>query len=360
MGHEVRHVNNGGAMKIEGLKTVDYEERQKESRYRKKLDKVMTEKKAVETFLHDGDSFALGGFFQWRQPMSVVREIIRQKRKHLSFIDESGFFGMELLVGAGALDRLDLAYFPMRQVGGLVGLPSVDRCLKEGEPRPIDIGGVLKTPEDKIRPGSTPLKIVDWTNFEVSLRFMAGALNVPFMPCRSSLGTDIPKHNKEIKVMDDPYENKPLLLVPAYKPDVVFIPVQRADRRGNGQVWGFRGTDYWKARAAKHVVLLTEELVPAEKTYENPGMTLIPAYCTDAVVPLPYNCHPSGLYGRYVWDMLYDLRMLLACQTSDGFSQWLDEWIYGCEDHSEYCDKVGWEKLDRLAKAEHVINTIPL
>jgi glutaconate CoA-transferase subunit A len=346
-------------MKIEGLETVDYEERQKESGYKKRLNKVMMEKEAVATFLHDGDSFAIGGFFQWRQPMSIVREIIRQGKKNLSFIDESGFFGMELLVGTGVLDRLDLAYFPIRQVGGLVGLPSVDRCLKEGDPRPIDIGGVLKTPEDKIRSDKPPLKIVDWTNFEVALRFMAGALNVPFMPCRSSLGTDIPKFNKEIKIMDDPYENKPLLLIPAYKPDVVFISVQRADRRGNGQVWGCRGTEYWKARAAKHVVLLTEELVPIEKIYENAGMTVIPAYCTDAVVLLPYNCHPSGVYGCYIWDMLYDLRMLLACQTSDGFSQWLDEWVYGCEDHFAYCDKLGWENLDRIAKAEHVINRIP-
>lgn len=346
-------------MKIEGLKTVDYEERLKEKGYKKRLNKVMTEKEAVATFLHDGDSFAIGGFIQWRQPQSIVREIIRQRKKNLSLIDESAFFGMDQLVGAEVLDRLDLAYWPIRQIGGIVGLPSVERCLKEGDPRPIDIGGILKTPEDKIKSDKPPLKIVDWTNFEVSLRFMAGALNVPFIPCRSSLGTDIPKYNKEIKVIDDPYENKPLLLIPAHKPDVVFISVQRADRRGNGQVWGFRGTEYWKARAAKHVVLLTEELVPAEKIYENAGMTVIPAYCTDAVVLLPYNCHPSGVYGCYIWDMLHDLRMVLACQTGDGFSEWLDEWVYGCKDHSEYCDKVGWEKLERLAKAEHVMNKIP-
>lgn len=346
-------------MEIEGLETIDYEERQKESGYKKRLNKVMTEKEAVATFLHDGDSFAMGGFFQWRQPMSVTREIIRQKKQNLSLIDESGFFGLELLVGAGVLDRLDLAYFPIRQVGGINGLPSLERWLKEGAPRSIDVGGVLKTPEDKIKSDKPPLKIVDWTNFEVALRFVAGALNVPFMPCRSSLGTDIPKHNKEIKVMDDPYENKPLLLIPAYKPDVAFISVQRADRRGNGQIWGFRGVDYWKARAAKHVVLLTEELVPAEKIYENAGMTVIPAYCTDAVVLLPYNCHPSGVYGCYIWDMLYDLRMALTYQTAEGLSRWLDEWVYGCEDHFAYCDKLGWENLDRIAKAEHVINRIP-
>jgi glutaconate CoA-transferase subunit A len=188
---------------------------------------------------------------------------------------------------------------------------------------------------------------------------MAGALNVPFMPCRSSFGTDIPKYNKDIKIINDPYENKPLLLIPAYKPDVSFIPVQRADRRGNGQIWGFKGTDFWKARAAKHVVLITEELVTTEKIYENPGLTVIPAYCTDAVVHLPFNCLPTSCFGCYQNDSLTFVSNLLQRQSREGALKWVDEWVYGLKDHFAYCDKIGWEKLDRLAKSEHKLNRIP-
>ena len=252
-------------MEIQGLKTTNYEERAKETGYKKKLNKVMTEKEAVATFLHDGDSFCMGGFVMWRQPQSIMREIARQRKKNLSLIDESGDLeGIDLLVELGILDRIDIAYSITRQVGGISGTPAIERGLKEGVPRPVEAGGVLATPKDKIKSDMPPLKIVDWTNFEVSLRLIAGAFNIPFMPCRSSIGTDIPKYNKEIKVINDPYENKSLLLVPAYRPDVAFISVHRADRRGNGQIWGFKGTDNWKARAAKHVVLLTEELVPTE------------------------------------------------------------------------------------------------
>jgi len=346
-------------MTIRGLETINYEERAKEADYKKRLNKVMTEKEAVETFLHDGDSFCIGGFVLWRQPESIMREIARQGKKNLSIVDESGDFdGIDLLVELGILDRIDIAYWMIRQVGGFSGMPAVDRCIQEGVPRPIELGGVLATPKDKVKSDEPPLKVVDWTNFEVSLRLMGGALNVPFMPCRSSLSSDIPKYNKEIKVIDDPYENKPLLLIPAYRPDVAFISVQRADRRGNGQLWGFRGTDYWKARAAKHVVLLTEELVPTEKIYENAGLTVIPAYCTDAVVHLPFNCHPLGCYGCYTGDQL-SVRALLQRQSRDGALKWIDEWVYGTKDHFEYCDKVGWERLDRLAKSEHKINRIP-
>jgi glutaconate CoA-transferase subunit A len=347
-------------MTIQGLKTIDYETRAKESGYKKELNKVMTEKEAVETFLHDGDSFCMGGFVMWRQPQSVMREIARQGKKNLSLIDESGDFdGIDLLVELGILDRIDIAYILTRQVGGISGTPAIERGLKEGIPRPVEAGGVMATPKEKTKSGVPPLKIVDWTNYEISLRLVAGAFNVPFMPCRSSIGTDIPNYNKEIKVINDPYENKPLLLVPAYKPDVAFISVQRADRRGNGQIWGFKGTDYWKARAAKHVVLLTEELVPTEKIYENPGLTVVPAYCTDAVVHLPFNCLPTGCYGCYLSDLLSFVSPLIQRQSREGALQWVDEWVYGLKDHFEYCRKLGWEKLDRLAKSEHKLNRIP-
>lgn len=347
-------------MAIRGLETINYEDRAKEADYKHRLHKVMTEKEAVETFLHDGDSFCMGGFVMCRQPESVIREIARQGKKNLSIIDESGDLeGIDLLVELGILDRIDIAYSITRQVGGISGTPAIERGIKEGLPRPVEAGGVLATPKDKIKPDTTPLKIMDWTNFEVSLRLMAGAFNVPFMPCRSSIGTDIPKYNKEIKVINDPYENKPLLLIPAYRPDVAFISVQKADHRGNGQIWGFKGTDFWKARAAKHVVLLTEELVTTEKIYENPALTVIPAYCTDAVVHLPFNCLPTSVYGCYMADWIGFVALLLQRQSREGALKWIDEWIYGTKDHFAYCDKMGWEKLDRLAKSEHKLNRIP-
>ncbi len=320
----------------------------------------MTEKEAVATFLHDGNSLCMGGFVMVRQPESVMREIARQGRKNLSLIDESGDYeGIDTLVELGMLDRIDIAYSMTRQVGGISGTPGIERGLKEGIPRPIEAGGVMATPPEKVKPGATPLKIVDWTNYQIALRFIAGAYNVPFMPCRSTLGTDIPKYNKDMKVINDPFENKPLVLIPAYKPDVAFIPVHRADRRGNGQIWGFKGSDFWKARAAKHVVLITEELVPTEKIYENPGLTVVPAYCTDAVVHLPFNCVPTSCYGCYQTDGLSFVANLLQRQSREGALKFINDWIYGCKDHNEYCDKVGWEKLDRLAKSEHKLNRIP-
>ncbi|OPY91407.1 MAG: hypothetical protein A4E73_02030 [Syntrophaceae bacterium PtaU1.Bin231] len=46
--------------------------------YKHRLNKMMSEKEAVATFLHDGDLFTVGGFLNNRESDSVFREIARQ------------------------------------------------------------------------------------------------------------------------------------------------------------------------------------------------------------------------------------------------------------------------------------------
>ena len=324
---------------------------------KKKQNKVMTEQEAVSRFLKDGNIFTVGGFLTNRESDCVFREIARQGQKNLHYAEESATFGIDILIGLGVIDRFDQAYIANRQLGAITGMANLERCLKEGIPRPVDMGGYLKTEEYA---GSEKwIKVVDWSNFMLTLRFVAGALNVPYIPCRSGIGSDILKYNTELIVQNDPFENKPLVLVPALKPDVAFISVQRADRRGNGQVFGHKGVDEWKARSAKHVVLFTEEIVDTEVIMETPANTIVPEYCTDAVVYLPYNSHPHGVLGCYGVDRLALIQQTLARQTQKGFEAWMDEWVFGCKDHSAYCEKMGWEKLEVLKQHEHSLNKIP-
>ena len=306
--------------------------------YKHELDKVMTEKEAVETFIKDGDTFTLGGFFNSRRCWSTIREIIRQKKKDLTFVDTAAGFDPTVMVAAGCLRRMEVGYFFMR-TGGIKIDETIMLAVKEGIPN--------------------PLEIEDYSQFHLAMGFLAGSLDVPYMPTRSSLGTDILKYNTRLKVVNDPFENKPLVLVPAIRPDVGFFSVQRADRRGNAQIFGDIWADDVKSRACKHVVVITEELVPTEVIQKYPTNTLIPSYCVDAVVELPFHCHPQGSYGVYYTDMPLFYSMAIRFLSKDGVLQYLDEWVYGTEDHIAYCDKVGWRNLMRLAKMEKCINAIP-
>jgi glutaconate CoA-transferase subunit A len=295
----------------------------------------MTEKEAVEAFLPDGSSFTMGGFLFGRKCVSVIREIVRQRKKDLTYIDTAIAFEPPMLVAPGCVRKLQTGYLVMRTAGIKIDA-TVMHAIKEGT-----------------------LEIEDYTQFQMAMGFMAASLNIPYMVTKSGLGTDIPKYNKTLKVINDPVENKPLILVPAIRPDVGFFSVQRADRRGNAQIFGELWADDVKSRACKHVVVITEELVSTEVIHKYPGNTLIPSYCVDAVVELPFNCHPWSSYGCYHIDWVCFLSYLVACGTRDGALKWVDEWIYGTKDHFEYCDKVGWKNLMRLAKMEKSINRLP-
>ena len=297
--------------------------------------KLMTLPEAVGKYVKDGCSITFGGFIG-RDCVAAVHEIIRRGIKNLTVIDDSKTDMMDLLVGAGAVKRWEGAYLGY----GAIGLaPNIRRSVEKGIPAKIELE--------------------DWSNAGISMRYLAGGLNIPFMAIKSMLGTDIVKYNRRIKVIDDPYHGEPVALVPAAHPDVAVIHVQRADAMGNAQVWGFTGNDENKARAAKHTVITCEEIVPTDEIRRRGNMTLIPFYCVDAVVQVPYGCHPQSCYGYYAYDVLFCGDYHEAAKDRDTFTGWLDDYVYSCADHLAYCEKVGWGRLQSLTRMERHFNRIP-
>lgn len=299
-------------------------------------DKIMTLKEAIQKFVRDGCTLSLGGFCALNSEAAAY-EIVRQKKKNLTFIDDSPIVELDILIGAGCIKKVEVAYV----AASIFALAAnFRRAVEEGIPRHIEIE--------------------DYSNYGIGLRFLAGAMGVPFMPTRSLLGSDIPKYNKRIKIIEDPYEGNPIALVPAANPDVCIIHVQRADASGNAQIWGSLGNDENKAKAAKHTIITCEEIVPKKDILRIPNMTVIPFYCVDAVVELPYGSHPSFCYGYYYCDLPFVHDYAKSNEEREGFLEWLDQWIFGCENHMEYCDKVGWDRLFELTRMEHTINRIPI
>src|SRR5207302_791739 len=92
-------------------------------------------------------------------------------------------------------------------------------------------------------------------------RFAAGAARLPFWPLRNYMGTDLPRVNPRIRHVTCPYTGEMLATVPALNPDVSIIHAQRADARGNTQIWGLLGVQKEAAFASGHVIVVVEELV---------------------------------------------------------------------------------------------------
>lgn len=298
-------------------------------------DKQMSIHDAVKTYLPNGSSVAFGGLGA-RDPFAIAFEIIRQGIKDLTMITASGMDIANILIGAGCIKKVEGAYVWIGSVGS--GL-NYRRAVEKGIP--------------------VKLEVEEYSNYASSLRFLAGSMNIPFMACRSMLGSDIPKNNEKIKLIDDPYTGQPVALVPAANPDVAFIHVQKADLAGNGQLWGILMNDPTIARAAKKVVLTCEEIVSTREIRKMSNLTAIPSYCVDAVVEVPFCSHPMWTAGYYWCDLPFRRNFMLYNKTQETFDQWIKEWVIDTGSWDGYLAKLGEDRLAKLVRMEHDNYTIP-
>ncbi|MFZ5633272.1 MAG: CoA transferase subunit A [Bacillota bacterium] len=299
------------------------------------LNKVTTLPEAVSGLVRDGDTVSMGGILS-REPVACAYELIRQGKKDLTMIVDSRDESVELLIGSGLVKKVESAYVWVGVIGS--GL-HFRRAVEKGIPRHIEVE--------------------DYSNLAIGMRFLAGALGVPYMPLRSMMGSDIPRHNPRVKITEDPYDGEKVALVPAARPDVAFIHVQRADKMGNAQIWGMIGNDINIARAAKKVILTCEEIVPTPEIRKIPNMTQIPFYCVEAVVELPFGAHPLGVAGYYWIDTPFRREWLAASKTYEGFRAWLDKWVFSWDSFDGYLRKLGEERLAGLREMEHDNFRIP-
>lgn len=296
--------------------------------------KEITLKDAVSQFVHDGCSITFGGFCG-RCSQAAAYEIVRQKKRSLTVIDDSPTDLLDILIGARCIKMVQIAW---QSISVFARAGNFRRAVETGIPMRISVE--------------------DYSNYSMGLRFLAGALGIPFMPTKSLLASDIPVYNKKIHIMKDPYEGKPVALVPAASPDVAVIHVQHADQEGNAQIWGHLANDENKARAAKHTIITCEQIISSERIKKIPNMTIIPSYCVDAIVQVPYGSHPWSCYGYYCHDVLFQRDYAKQNEEYRGFLNWLDEWVLSCESHDDYCRKVGRGRLKKLAILEHRLNRI--
>lgn len=244
-----------------------------------KRDKRMTLAEAVKTFVKDGANIGIGGFVNSRQPVAIIHEIIRQGRKDLTLSYQSAGLGPEYLAGAMVLQpdhlsikRIEHAYWAHEYAG----ISSLFRHLAEN--------GMLE--------------LEDWSNYNMSARFKAGAMGLPFLPTRSPLGSNIMQGNRS-KTFECPFTGRTIGLLPASNPDVGIIHVQEADIYGNCRIKGQSFTCPEIAMASANTIVTCEKLVDHEIVTTNPTQTGIPFFAVDAVVEVPYGSYPGLCHDYY-------------------------------------------------------------
>ena len=160
------------------------------------------------------------------------------------------------------------------------------------------------------------------------------------------MGTDLPAANPRIPTVQCPYTGERLATVPALNPDVTIVHAQRADAQGNTQIWGLLGVQKEAAFASSRVIVVVEELVDEWVIRADPNRTVIPGLVVDAVVVEPWGAHPSYAQGYYDRDNEFYIGWEKISREPAALAAYLDEFVYGVRDRSEYVARTGG--LERL------------
>jgi glutaconate CoA-transferase subunit A len=279
--------------------------------------KLMGMDRAISRFVHDGDVVVIEGFTHLIS-FAAAHEIIRQRRRELTLCRLTPDLIYDQLIGAGCARKLVFSWAGNPGAGPLY---AVRRAVENGIPN--------------------PLELEEYSHYGMVARLTAGAAKLPFYPLRNYMGSDLPRVNPQIKKVACPFTGEELAAVPALNPDTAIIHAQRADENGNAQIWGLIGVQKEAAFASRNTIVVAEEIVDESVIRSDPNRTLIPGIIVDAVVREPFGCHPSYAQGYYDRDNDFYIRWREISRDVAQFNSYLDEWIYGMRDRTEYVERMG-------------------
>jgi glutaconate CoA-transferase subunit A len=87
--------------------------------------------------------------------------------------------------------------------------------------------------------------------------------------------------------------------------------------------------------------VVAEELVDTEVIRQRPELTLLPGTLVAAVAHEPGGTHPAPLQGFHDHDAAAYRDYANASATEEGFHAWLERWVLGVADRSEYLARLG-------------------
>src|SRR6266550_5117087 len=130
---------------------------------------------AIDRFVPNGAAVAIGMALEALIPFAAGHELIRQQRRNLELIGPISDMLFDQLIGAGCVSRITAAW-----VGNV----------SEG------LGHCYRRACEQEVPHA--LEVHDHSNFSISLALWAAAWNVPSLPTRTLLGSDILRTNPDL------------------------------------------------------------------------------------------------------------------------------------------------------------------
>ena len=194
--------------------------------------------------------------------------------------------------------------------------------------------GSLHRLRDAVEHGwPAPLELEEHTHAGMAAAYAAGAANLPFGVLRGYRGSELAARTR-IAAVTCPFTGEELTAVPGQRPDVGIVHAQRADRRGNVQLWGIVGVQKEVVLASARSLVTVEEVV--DELIPVAGATVLPSWVVGAVCLAPGGAHPSYAHGYYGRDNDFYVRWDAISRDRDAFRDWMERHVLATAGIEEY------------------------
>lgn len=280
----------------------------------------------------DGATLSFGGFTTQRHPMAFIYELIRLRRRDLYLFGHSPGGDWDILIGAGCVKRVELAY-EADEAFNTVG-PRWRRAVERGQ-----------------------IEWEDYSNFAMVSRFAAGAMGIPFMPIRSLLGSDVLQRQAltpeqraadprtaalKAHVLTSPFDPADrVVLVPAIHTEFAVLHVQKASPQGIVRIEGQTFADVQQALCADVVIVTAEEIVEDAALRREPERNPLPPFAVQHICHAPFGAHPYAVCNAYDYDPIQLKLYHDSAEDDDAYQDYLERFVYGVRDLAGYLEAIG-------------------
>ncbi len=282
-------------------------------------DKKITSLSEAAALVNDGDIVAIGGNLSAREPIGMIRELIRQGKQNLHTVGGAHGVDIDLMCAGGIVGTVQNSFVGFEADLGLA--PNFRRMVESG---------------------TIQVKETDCIAIMVQLR--ASQFGVPFMPTPVVAGTQVLGVNTDFRQITCPFTGEKVNLLPALRPNVAIIHAHKADDHGNVKLSPPYFADLWFVEASEKVIVTVEKIITQEEMKRIESN--IPYYEITAIVELPLGAHPTSCYPDYSYDRAHLTEYMRAAQSgSEAFSsQYLQKYVFRPKDHQEYLEIIGGEE----------------
>ncbi|NLT30487.1 MAG: CoA transferase subunit A [Propionibacterium sp.] len=270
-------------------------------------DKRMTSDEAVSQ-LESGMTIGIGGWASRRKPMALVRALLRSDIKDLTIVAYGGP-DVGLLVEAGKVKKV---------IYGFVSMDTV----------PLDPHFRAARQRGEIETGEVDEGMLQWGLY-------AAAINLPFLPTRAGLGSDVMTYNPDLKLVADPYgSGLELVAMPALKLDAALVHVNRADMHGNAAVLDYDPYfDDLYCMAADKAFVSTEKILDSDEFGALDFRTMqISRQHVTGVIEAPNGAHFASCLPDYPRDEAFQKEYATAAADPEKWAEFKQTYLSGTED----------------------------